>query len=242
MTSTPAAWERRRAQAPLLIVAAAAWVALIGAQGAHGGAHGAPAPPVLHALLMFAAMMLPLAGPPVIHVRDRSLARRRPRAVAIFLAGYALPWMAATVALLAVAAWVGAAGSVLVVALAVVLIAGVQCSPFKQRCLNRCHAHPALAAFGPRADRDVLRFGVSHSLWCIGSCAALMLLPMLVHAGHLVAMAAVSLWLAGERLERPVPPRWRWRGPGMIVRIVVAQVRDRARRLARGAAGRGVPA
>lgn len=231
-----------RSQAPLLAVAAAAWLALIAAPAAHRGAHATPAPSVPHAALMFAAMMLPLAGPPVVHVAGRSLARRRRRAVALFLAGYALPWTAATVVLLAAAARIGAAGSPLAPALAVVLIAAVQCSPWKQRCLNRCHAHPALAAFGPRADRDVLRFGASHSLWCMGSCAALMLLPMLVHGGHLVVMAAVTVWLAGERLERPLPPRWRWRGPGMIIRMVMGQARVRTKRFTREALGPRVPA
>ena len=38
--------------------------------------------------LMLAAMMLPLLPSPVRHVRERSLARRRGRAIAWFLAGY----------------------------------------------------------------------------------------------------------------------------------------------------------
>ena len=42
--------------------------------------------------------------------------------------------------------------------------------------------------------------------------------------GHVVAMIAVSAWMSAERLERPMPPGWRLRGPGTALRMVVAQV------------------
>jgi hypothetical protein len=58
-----------------------------------------------------------------------------------------------------------------------------------------------------------------------------MLLPLLVSHGHLAVMAAVALWLAAERLDRPLTPRWRWRGPGKGVRMAVAQARMRATQL-----------
>lgn len=226
---TPAARERMRVQAPLLATGAAAWLALVldPAAGGHGSMHssgGTPAPLVWEAVLMVAAMMIPLSEAPVAHVRDRSLARRRGRAVVLFVAGYALPWIAVAVVLLVAARRIAAA-SPAVWALAVVAVVVCQCSPLKQRSLNRCHAHPPLAAFGARADLDVLRFGALHAVWCIGSCVALMLLPMLFSRGHLVAMAGVTLWLAGERLEKPAPPRWRWRGPVKIVRIARGQAR-----------------
>ena len=113
----------------------------------------------------------------------------------------------------------------------VVLIASVwQVSPIKQRCLNRCHAHTELAAFGAAADLDALRFGLAHGVWCVGSCWALMLLPLVVSGGHIAVMAGVSLWLAAERLERPMPPRWEWRGPNKAARILVAQAQMRLQR------------
>ncbi len=89
-------------------------------------------------------------------------------------------------------------------------------SPAKQRCLNRCHAHTELAAFGVKADLDVLRFGFIHAWWCIGACSGLMLLPMLFPGRHLAAMFAITLWLAGERIEKPRSSAWRWRGPGSV--------------------------
>jgi predicted metal-binding membrane protein len=233
---TAAGRARMRVQAPLLVVGAAAWLALVLQQGhpVHGAMHAArwtPASLAADAVLMVAAMMVPLAGAPLLHVHDRSLARRRGRAVALFLAGYAVPWIVAAAALRMVADWIGAAQSPALLGGAMLAAAVCQSSPWKQHCLNRGHAHPELAAFGMRADRDVLRFGLSHARWCIGSCAALMLLPLLVSRGHLAVMAGVTLWLAGERLERPLPPCWRWRGPGMVVRVALAQARVWSRRL-----------
>ena len=229
-----------RVGGPLLAIGAAAWLALavLPAGTAHGSTHAVhwtPAQLVVQAVLMFAAMMVPLSGAPVRHVRDRSLARRRRRAVALFAASYALPWIAATLALLMLARRIVAADSAVVLALAVLAAAVCQSSPRKQHCLNRCHGHPALAAFGGRADLDVLRFGFSHAWWCIGSCAALMLLPMLFTRGHLAVMAGATLWLAGERLEKPMPPRWRWRGPVRIGRIALGQARAWLKRFGKDA-------
>ncbi|HEU0052533.1 MAG TPA: DUF2182 domain-containing protein [Longimicrobium sp.] len=219
-----------RTLAPLLAIGAAAWLALLvrPAGPVHASMHSmrpAPAALVADAVLMFAAMMAPFAGAPVRHVRDRSFARRRGRATALFVAGYALPWIAATVALLLVGRAVAAAESPTVLALVLAAVALFQSSPLKQRSLNRCHGHPPLAAFGFRAELDALRFGFTHAAWCIGSCAALMLLPMLFTRGHLAVMAGVTLWLAGERLEKPAPPRWRWRGPNQVARVALGQWR-----------------
>jgi predicted metal-binding membrane protein len=181
--------------------------------------------------LMLVAMMAPLLTAPVRHVRDRSFARRRARAVALFVAGYGAIWSAAGAALLtvALAGRRSAPESSVPVALATLIALVWQFSPAKQSCLNRCHAHAELAAFAPAADLGALRFGLTHGIWCVGSCWALMLLPLLVSRGHLAAMAAVTLWILAERLERPMPPGWRWRGPGKAVRLVVAQSRLRLR-------------
>jgi predicted metal-binding membrane protein len=91
-------------------------------------------------------------------------------------------------------------------------------SPDKQRCLNRCHNHRPLAAFGVAADWDVFRLGFAHGFWCVGSCWAAMLLPMMLPTGHLAAMAAVSVLMFCERLDPPRPPAWRWRGFDTAVR------------------------
>jgi predicted metal-binding membrane protein len=102
-----------------------------------------------------------------------------------------------------------------------------QCSPVKQRCLNRCHAHGELAAFGAAADVGVLRFGVTHGIWCVGACWALMLVPLLLPRGHVVAMVAATVLIVSERLEQPRPLRWQIRGAGKALRIAIAQARLR---------------
>jgi predicted metal-binding membrane protein len=236
-------------RAPLVLISAAAWIALvIEPGGAAFPSHCSPKmlartlpsmslelPETLEPIaslafgwaLMLAAMMGPLVAAPVRHVRDRSFARRRTRAVALFGFGYVAIWMAAGVMLLALATAVRLiAPESSVMPLGTLIAAIWQCSPLKQRCLNRCHARSEVAAFGPAADVDALRFGLTHGVWCAGSCWALMLLPLLVSRGHVAAMAAVALWLLAERLDRPMPPRWRVRGVGKAARLVIARGAD----------------
>jgi predicted metal-binding membrane protein len=181
--------------------------------------------------LMLIAMMSPALTLPVHHIRVRSFTHRRVRAIALFVAAYAGVWFALGGVFVAVALVIAllAPPSYLPAAIALLVAAVWQCSPLKQRCLNRCHAHPALAAFGAAADIDVLRFGITHGVWCAGSCWALMLFPMLLPSGHLLAMGVVTVLIFGERLERPGPPRWRARGFGKATRIVIAQTRLRLR-------------
>jgi predicted metal-binding membrane protein len=173
--------------------------------------------------LMMTAMMAPLVMAPVRHIRDRSFARRRVGAIALFAAGYAALWMIAGVLLIALAMAAGqivsGSASAYVVTISAIAVAW-QFSPFKQRCLNRCHAHPELAAFGLAALLDAFRFGLKHGAWCVGSCWALMLFPLAILRGHLAAMIAVTLWLAAERLKTPVPPCWRWRSPSTAAHIL----------------------
>ncbi|MHA6785014.1 copper chaperone [Pseudonocardia saturnea] len=227
--------ERRRVRAPLLTVCACAWFVLLLGPGVHAGhAHGSPASRAAGWLLMLAAMMSPLLVGPVRHVRDRSFARRRARAVTLFLAGWTAVWTVAGAGLLAVS---GVAGGEPVAAWAAVVVAvGWQASPAKQRSLNRVHAHPELPAFDRAADVGALRFGVAHAVWCVGTCWALMLLTLLVPYGQLAVMAAVTLWLAAERLDPPSPVRWRLRGPRAAARVAAAQA------AAWTARQRGVPA
>src|ERR1041385_186335 len=209
---TAAARERLQVRVPLLVMSSGAWLLLFLGDAA---VCSMPSMRLTGSMLMFAAMMMPLLGAPVCHVRDRSLARRRLRAIALFVGVYAALWIAAGVALLAIADRVAPLP-------ALVVIAAWQFSPWKQRCLNRLHAHPKLSAFGLNADLDVLRFAATHGLWCIASCAALMLLPMLLPRGQVVAMAAVTVLLATARLGQPVSPRWRWREPAQAVRTIHA--------------------
>lgn len=186
--------------------------------------------------LMLVAMMSPTLIAPVRHVIERSFKRRRARSVTFFVIGYAAIWMAAGGVLLAAVLML----NVLVPqsylpAVVVGIIAVVwQCSPVKQRCLNRGHNHRELAAFGTAADLDALRFGMTHGVWCALSCWALMLLPMLISEGHFAAMAVVTYVMTSERLDHPKPLSWRLRFPGRLMRIAVAQTRIRLQGLPSG--------
>ncbi|MFD2719554.1 DUF2182 domain-containing protein [Hymenobacter monticola] len=164
--------------------------------------------------LMLVAMMLPTLVAPLCHVHSRSFARRRARAMSLFVLGYGAVWLVVGSGLLGlqrlVQGWF--ANPYLLAGAAVLLALVWQASPLKQRFLNRGHRHRALAAFGVRADADALRLGLEHGGWCAASCWALMLVPPLLPSGHLWAMAAVGLLMYCERLDPPGQPAWRWRG------------------------------
>jgi predicted metal-binding membrane protein len=174
--------------------------------------------------LMLAAMMLPVVAAPLRHVRDRSFARRRARAMLLFVLGYFAVWMAAGLVLQLVAltaVWV--APMPLALGLALALAVAWQVAPAKQWCLNRCHRRPQLAAFGVAADRDAFNFGLTNGASCAGACWALMLPMLLAGGGQFFAMIAIALLVFGERLEAPAALAWRWRGSGKAFRIVLAQ-------------------
>lgn len=179
--------------------------------------------------LRLVAMMSPALIAPIHHVRMQSFTNRSLRSIWLFLAGYAVLWMALGGVILTIELVIGGLThqSYIPAAAALLLALVWQCSPIKQRCLNRCHAHTALTAFGFTADMDTFRFGFTQAGWCAGSCWALMLFPMPLPQGHVVAMAVVTLLIFCERLERPKPLSWRWRGPEMALRILIAQARIR---------------
>jgi predicted metal-binding membrane protein len=175
--------------------------------------------------LMLVAMMSPTLIAPIWHIIQSSFKRRRARSATLFVIGYAAIWMMMGVVLIATVLML----SLLMVqsylpAIGVGIVAFVwQCSPIKQRCLNRGHNHRALAAFGSAADRDALRFGITHALWCVGSCWALMLLPMMVPYGHFAVMALVGFVMISERLEQPQSLSWRLRPRGTLMRMMIIQ-------------------
>lgn len=165
----------------------------------------------------------------MLHVWLRSFRRRRARATALFLAGYVAVWMTAGAILLTIqltaASFASQSFWPATIAAAVAIL--WQCSPLKQRCLNRGHLHPEIRAFGRAADLDTIRFGVTHGFWCAASCWAMMLAPMLLPRWHVLAMAMVSVLMTGEWLEHPAPPTWQWRGISRLKRMAVEQTRFR---------------
>lgn len=201
--------------------------------GAHAQGPGGLPLLVLTSALMLVAMTAPLLVPALRHVHERSLPPRRVRAAALLVCGYASAWAVAWLALLVVGvglrAALGDAGALLAGFLLVVVW---QASPVKQRSLNRCHSRPALAAFGPAADRDALLFGLRLAGRCVGSCWALMLLPLLLPGHSWLSMGAVAAWMWAERWEPPAPAHWRLRVPRAAPRMAAGQARAWATRTA----------
>jgi predicted metal-binding membrane protein len=242
------AQELAKVRKPVLLASAAAWALLLLKPGTTRFVVHCPAPmeasatslPMFLAMnsagslaagwgLMLVAMMLPPLIQSLHHIRMSSFTQRRGRSMALFLIAYGALWMAVGAVLITAALVMRLfkPASYLPVA-GVVLIALVwQFSPIKQRCLNRCHSHPALAVFRAPADFAALHFGIAQGIWCAGSCWALMLLPIFLPQVHVIAMAVVSLLIFSERLESPGYPCWRFRGFGKVIRIMRAQVRLR---------------
>jgi predicted metal-binding membrane protein len=178
-------------------------------------------------LLMLSAMMMPLIAAPLRHVRERSFAHRRSRAIFLFVVGYYAVWMIAGMGLqvMALAAQLAASDTLVCLALSASAATLWQVSPAKQWCLNRCHRRPQLAAFGAPADRAAFGFGLAHGAACVGACWALMLLPLSAGQAHVLTMLAVMVFAFAERLEDAAPLAWRWHGPGKVLRIIAAQAR-----------------
>jgi predicted metal-binding membrane protein len=180
-------------------------------------------------VLMIAAMTPPLLVTSLRYVGDHSFARRRKRIMTLYCAGYMTAWVMAGIVLLPLSlVWRLAAAMPAMPLLAGFTVAFAwQISPVKQRCLNRCHRRPVLAAFGFAADRDAFAFGVSQGAWCVAACWALMMLPLLDGRLHLIVMAVVALLMIAERLEPPAAPAWALRLPRKALRIAAAQLRIR---------------
>ena len=178
----------------------------------HHGAHAAAAAPssswTLAAaawLVMIAAMMLPLLVDAIRTAAARSLWTRRDRAIGLFLAGYAAPWVL-TGAGVVVAAVAFAPVSPRWAAAAFVAAAIWQLTPIKKRALLSCHRTMPLAPRGWRADRDCLRYGWSVGRHCVMSCGVMMTACVLASHG-LVAMAGVTAIAAVERRMPRLSPR-----------------------------------
>jgi predicted metal-binding membrane protein len=184
--------------------------------------------------LMLTAMMAPLLIPALRHVRARSLRSRRWRAVSLVTVAHAAVWTVGGIVLLAVASLLRSVTGQPNLAVLLGLDAALawQLSPLKQYCLNRHCAHPPISSFGSAADRDALRFGGTHAVWCLGSCWALMLVSLLAPAWHVAVMLVVSVWMWVEPLDRPERPTWRVRLPLRFLRLADATVRSLPQRVA----------
>jgi hypothetical protein len=148
-------------------------------------------------ILMVAAMMFPLILPSVRVVAADSLWRRRQLAMAEFLAGYLLPWLALGLAAFGLRqqSW---ARTDWTAALLFGVAALWQRTRLHQRALIACCQRLPLAPLGWRADFDCLRFGANIGMACMATCWPLML--GCAFTGHSsIAMAGGLVVGASER-------------------------------------------
>jgi predicted metal-binding membrane protein len=164
---------------------------------------------------MMVAMMFPTIAPIVL--LHRMVLRRRGEGIVstvAFGAGYLAIWASVGVLPLAVligfrhvahaSAWIDRAGG------GVILLAGAyQFTDWKQTCLRACRSPLTFLAthdFG-RGSAGAFRAGVSHGLYCLGCCWALMAVLFVVGLMNLTWMAAIAVVFLAEK-------NWR-RGVGL---------------------------
>ncbi len=220
----PARAPRGRLPRPVTAAVALAW-ALAVAAGASGQGRllhhdallgGALPYPVALGLfvaswqVMVLAMMLPGSLPLVRLFAAASAGQPRPgRAMAAFLAGYALVWTAFGFLFLSGDAFVHAAvgaspwlreHTALIGAGVLLTAGGFQFSALKDRCLAECR-HPAafLVRHYRRGPNAAFALGRRHGLFCAGCCWALMLVMFAAGATDLVWMAALTTLMLVER-------------------------------------------
>lgn len=126
-----------------------------------------------------------------------------------FLLGYSTLWMAAGLLLSAIALLLSLVFPDSALGLSVLLAVLWSASPWHRAALNRGHRLQRIGLFGWKADRDCLGFGLSHGVWCIGACWAWMLVPLLVHHGHIPVMLLAGAIMLAERLAAGDRPSWR---------------------------------
>jgi predicted metal-binding membrane protein len=213
--------------AALLVCAAAAWI-FTGYQAASMGMGGQGALQMMSGalflliwLVMMVAMMFPSVAPMVL--AHAAVVRNRGGGsvpTVGFVAGYLVVWTAAGLIPLAFLQAVGqmliSLSTTTLVRLggAVILLAGIyQFTPLKHACLKACRSPMGFIMthdFGggiPAAARA----GLSHGLYCLGCCWALMAVLAVVGLMNLAWMAVIAVVFFLEK---------NWRHGVMLTRIV----------------------
>jgi predicted metal-binding membrane protein len=166
--------------------------------------------------VMMVGMMLPSAAPMILTFA--ALNRRKARAservvpVLLFACGYLLAWTAFSL-LATLLQWALDRLALLspmltttnaLVGGALFLAAGAyQLTPLKQACLRHCRS-PFAFLFNSWRDgaSGVLRMGIEHGAYCLGCCWLLMALLFVVGVMNLLWVAAIMLFVFGEKLLR----------------------------------------
>lgn len=169
--------------------------------------------------VMMIAMMLPSATPLlVLFARSQRLrmgAAEGSWRSGLLAAGYLVTWLGWS-GLAAALQWglrallllsPGAALTSAVAGGAVLVGAGLyQVTPWKQACLRHCQSPLGFLLARWREGRlGAFRMGLSHGLYCVGCCWALMALLFVGGVMNLAWVAALALLIL---LEKVVPGRW----------------------------------
>jgi predicted metal-binding membrane protein len=201
----------------LLLIAAAAWVAVVRASLAGDDMMMTMPMPVTAAdavafvvswAVMMTAMMLPSALPMIslYGAIQRGPAGAGPKGVpvAVFTLVYLLLWAASGVPVyFANTLLMTLAGSAFAYGIAgILLAAGVfQLSPLKQVCLRACRSPLGFLLGHWRAGRrGSLALGWSHAVYCLGCCWALMLVLVAAGAMGLRWVLLITAVVAAEKL------------------------------------------
>jgi predicted metal-binding membrane protein len=223
MLSTPV---RSRDRAPLILLLILlplvcwAWIVVM-ARDMYGPMTGAsawmmtPRWDAPHLLLLWAmwavmmtGMMLPSATPMILLVKDA--ARDRAGDTYLLALGYLVVWALFSAGATALQWWLGRLFvltpmmevSSRTAAAVFLLMAGVyQWTPWKQACLTACQSPLAFLMRRWRSGAwGAFRMGVDHGAYCVGCCWALMLLLFAGGVMNLAVIAALTAFVAFEKL------------------------------------------
>jgi predicted metal-binding membrane protein len=167
-------------------------------------------------MVMMVAMMLPSASPVVLlyarvmrHAESQGKGKHASASTAAFASGYLTLWVlfsALAVALQYTLEQAGALSammssrSVLFSGLLLIAVGLYQLTPLKNACLRHCQAPAAfIAAHWRPGVVGAWRMGLSHGVYCVGCCAALMLLLFVGGVMNLVWIVALTLIVAVEK-------------------------------------------
>ena len=163
---------------------------------------------------MMAGMMLPSAAPLLIlyarAMRNREGLRRPALRIYAMASGYLAVWAAFSAGATALQRLLAETSLLNMmmepadsrVAAALLILAGVyQLTPFKNACLDACRSPMGLLSARWREGvSGAFAMGVSHGLYCLGCCWALMLLLFAGGVMNLAVILALTAWVAIEKL------------------------------------------
>jgi len=208
----------------LLLLAGLSWIYIIGLN--EGGWSWLMAMPMRHGwtgsdllltflmwLVMMMAMMTPAVAPTILLLGtvERRRGQPRPRRrTAVALVGYFIVWAGACVLATLLQYGLHEAGIIYgamsplhaQLAGAMLILVGIfELTPAKAACLTRCRSPiDTIARYWRPEPGGSLRVGLSHGLYCLGCCWALMLVLFVTGVMNLLWIAILSALILAEKL------------------------------------------